>query len=371
MWAIETTGRLWSWQGLVSLGKWSRGLVRAIVVCSISCLSLASDHPSFERIDVHVHVFQPVAVYGEMLRRLTLRVLNICVIDKYERGFGDGEAQQRAARALNGLTHGRAAWCSTFDPQHWEETGFAEHTNGELNVTFRDGAVAVKIYKDIGLELKSRSGEYLMPDNPIFAPILDAIAERNKTLFAHLAEPSSAWRPLDPSSAHFSYYKEYPDWHMFLHPERPTKKAILDARDHMLRDHPKLRVVGCHLGSMEEHVDDIARRLDLYPNFAVDTAERIVDLALQPRDKVRRFLIQYQDRVIYGTDLSLMPWQDPAEAVSQMEETYARDWNFFSTNEMQEYGGRRVRGLGLPESVLLKLYRDNAIKWVPGIVSAQ
>jgi predicted TIM-barrel fold metal-dependent hydrolase len=318
---------------------------------------------------VHVHVFQPAAVYGEMLSRLSLRVLNICVIDKYERGFGDGGAQQLAARALSRATHRRAAWCSTFDPQHWEEPGFAERTTGQLDVTFRNGAVAVKIYKDIGLILRSRSGEYLMPDNPIFSPILDAIADRDKTLFAHIAEPSAAWRPPDPANPHYSYYKEYPDWNMFLHPERPSKKAILDARDRMLRDHPKLRVVGCHLGSMEENVDDIARRLDLYANFAVDTAERIADLSLQPRDKVRRFLIQYQDRVIYGTDLSLMPWQDPVEMARQMEETYARDWKFFSTDQMLQYGGRSVRGLALPEPVLRKLYRDNAIKWVPGIVS--
>jgi predicted TIM-barrel fold metal-dependent hydrolase len=154
---------------------------------------------------------------------------------------------------------------------------------------------------------------------------------------------------------------------MFLHPERPSKEAVLEARDRMLRDHPNLRVIGCHLGSMEEDVNDVARRLDQYPNFAVDTAERIIDLVLQPREKVRAFLVQYQDRVLYGTDLGLMPWQEPVRTIHEMEETYARDWKFFATDEMVDYSGRRVRGLGLPDSVLRKLFRNNAIRWVPGL----
>lgn len=235
--------------------------LRSFLLCVATVLPSASQQPQFERIDVHVHVFRPEAAYDDMLRRLSLRVLNICVVDKYERGFADGQAQHRAALALSRTTHQRAAWCSTFDPQNWEEPGFAHRTISDLEATFRDGAVAVKMYKDIGLELKSRSGEYLMPDNPTFSVILDAIEKHGKTLFTHFAEPSAAWRPLDSSRPHYSYYKEYPAWHMFLHPERPSKEAVLDARDRMLRDHPNLRVIGCHLGSMEEDVNDVARRL--------------------------------------------------------------------------------------------------------------
>ena len=145
----------------------------------------------------------------------------------------------------------------------------------ELEETFRQGAVAVKIYKDIGMKLKSRDGPYLMPDNPVFDPIFAAATENNRTVYAHMAEPSAAWKPLDPASPSYEYYKRFPEWHMFLHPERPSKETILDARDRMLKNHSKTRFVGCHLGSMEDDVDQIAKRFDLYPNFAVDTAARI------------------------------------------------------------------------------------------------
>jgi predicted TIM-barrel fold metal-dependent hydrolase len=324
--------------------------------------------PNFERIDAHVHVFQANPLYAAMLDRLNFRVLNITVVDKHERGFEEAEPQRQGALAVNKLTHGRAAWCATFDPQNWEQPGFARAAITQLERSFQDGAVAVKVYKDIGMELKSKSGEYLMPDNPVFSPILEAIEKHRRTLFAHIAEPSAAWRPLDPASPHYSYYKENPDWHMYRHPERPSKEAILAARDAMVDAHPNLRVVGCHLGSMEDDVDQIAKRFDRYPNFAVDTAARVPDLMLQPREKVRSFLIKYQDRVLYATDFVLMPGQDVQSRLRHNEDEYARDWKYFATDEMVTYDKRQVQGLALPDAVLRKIFRDNAILWVRDLI---
>ncbi len=324
--------------------------------------------PRFERIDAHVHVFNSQPAFYAMLERLNVRVVNICVVDKHDRSFEEAEAQLAKALEVFRSSKGRAVWCSTFDPQDWESAGFAERVIVRLNGTFADGAVAVKIYKSIGMELKSKDGRYLMPDDPVFDSIFDAIAARNKTLYAHSAEPSSSWRPLDPASPDYSYYKSNPDWHMFLHPERPSKQAILAARDRMLARHPKLRVVGCHLGSMEEDVDVIARRFDLYPNFVVDTAARVPYLMLQPREKVRAFLIKYHDRVLYGTDLEFFPSENAADAIKHWEAEYARDWKFFSTGETLTYNGRAVRGLALPEPVLKKIFHDNAGHWVPGVM---
>jgi hypothetical protein len=90
---------------------------------------------------------------------------------------------------------------------------------------------------------------------------------------------------------------------------------------------------------------------------------------LQPREKVRSFLIKYQDRVLYATDLGLMPWDKPEETLKRWEEEYSRDWTFFATDRKLAYRGRNIRGLALPESVLRKLYFDNAGRWVPGMVS--
>ncbi len=42
----------------------------------------------------------------------------------------------------------------------------------------------------------------------------------------------------------------------------------------------------------------------------------------QPREKVRAFLIRYQDRVLWGTDLIEVASQDPAAAVQRFEARY-------------------------------------------------
>jgi predicted TIM-barrel fold metal-dependent hydrolase len=206
-----------------------------------------------------------------------------------------------------------------------------------------------------------------MPDNPVFDPIFKFIADQNKTLYAHIAEPEAAWQPLDPMSPDYSYYKDNPAWYMYGHADRPEKSTILAARDRMLKRNPKLRVVGCHLGSMESDVQEIAKRFDRYPNFAVDTAGRVEHLMLQSNEKVRKFLIKYQDRVLYATDRELMAWNDAEETLKQWQADYDRDWKYFATNETQDLRGQKISGLALPETVLRKLYRENASHWVPGI----
>jgi predicted TIM-barrel fold metal-dependent hydrolase len=320
-------------------------------------------------IDAHAHVFVDDPQVRQMLDRLDLRFANITVVDPYERGFGSFEPQHRLAlEVLRGSAGGRAPWISTFEAGDWESAGFASRVIAQLDETFREGAVGVKIYKTIGMYLQAKSGRYVMPDDPAFAPILDAIAARGKTLYAHLAEPIGAWKPLDPADPDSSYYKENPGWHMYGHPERPAKAAILAARDRMLGQHPKLRVVGCHLGSMEEDVDEIAQRLDRYPNFAVDTAARVTHLALQDREKVRAFVIRYQDRILYATDHVILPGDDVAASLARWDAALERDWNYFATAGQVEYMGRSVQGLALPPAVLRKLYHGNAVKWVPGIV---
>jgi len=320
-------------------------------------------------IDVHVHLYKDDPAFGAVLKRLNLRVLDIIVIDDRD-PYGKGlEPQRSDTLKVVHVTAGRAVFCTTFSPYDFEDPGFAQRTIRQLDDDFAHGAIAVKIYKVMGMEMKSKAGKYVMPDDPAFEPIYQSIAAHNRTVVAHIAEPDSCWQPPNPASPDYSYYKQHPEEYAYLHPEWPSKAAILAARDHFLEESPKLRVVGAHLGSMETDVDEIAKRFDHYPNFAVDTAARVEYLMMQPRDKVRAFLIKYQDRVLYGTDLVVMPKDDTEKALAEWNDTYARDWKFFATNKTLEVKGRKVQGLELPEPVLRKLYHDNAVRWFPGVVA--
>jgi predicted TIM-barrel fold metal-dependent hydrolase len=324
---------------------------------------------AIEPIDTHVHAFKTDPAFVELVARLRLHVLDICVADS-QGIYGELSTELARAKSFVQSSHGHARLCVTFRPFGFQQKDFAQNTVKQLRQEFAAGAIAVKIWKNIGMELKTADGKYVMPDDAAFRLIYKEIAAANKTLVAHVAEPSSCWQPPNPDSPDYSYYNENPEWYMYLHPDHPRKEVILAARDRLLAENPKLRVVGAHLGSMEVDVDEIAKRFDRYPNFAVDTAARMEYLMIQPREKVRNFLIKYQDRVLYGTDLEFLIDEPTPDALKDWQETYSRDWQFLATDHTLEYHGRKIQGLNLPPPVLHRIYHDNAIRWIPGIAPA-
>jgi predicted TIM-barrel fold metal-dependent hydrolase/DNA-directed RNA polymerase subunit H (RpoH/RPB5) len=318
-------------------------------------------------IDTHVHLYKDDPAFGALMQRLKLRILDICVIDDrdpYAKGL---EPQRGDVIKVVHSTRGRAVLCTTFSPYEFEEPGFAQRIIRQLDADFAEGAIAVKIYKVMGMEMKSKAGKYVMPDDPAFEPIYKDIAAHHRTVVAHIAEPDSCWQPPNSASPDYEYYQQHPEEYAYAHPEWPSKAAILEARDHLVAENPKLRVIGAHLGSMEADVNQMAQRFDRYANFAVDTAARVPYFMIQPRDKVRAFLIKYQDRILYATDLVVMPKDDTEKALAEWNSTYERDWKFFATDQTVDYLGHTYQGLALPEPVLRKIFHDNAVHWLPGI----
>ncbi len=326
-----------------------------------------------EPIDTHTHVFVNSPAYYRMLKQLNMHTVDICVVGReHEPRDMTQAAQFREAMAVHRGSGARVAVCTTFNPYAFRDKNFDRDSIEVINRNFHEGAIAVKIWKNIGMQLKWPSGKYVMPDDPVFEPIYRDIAAHNKTMIAHLAEPDTCWEPLSeigPANPDYEYYKENPQWHMYGKPGAPSKAEILAARDHLLEMNPHLRVVGAHLGSMETNVDEIAKRFDRYPNFAVDTAARVHYLMAQPRAKVRAFLIKYQDRICYGTDGGIHPGNNDAARIKSWEYQYAMAWKYFATNEDFEYDGLKVQGLALPRSVLHKIYHENAVRWFPGLIA--
>jgi hypothetical protein len=327
--------------------------------------SLAAMQP----IDVHVHVFKQDPQFQALLERLNLTLVNILVMDDTLPYRKQLAPQVADALALVRSSHGHVALCTTFDPYHFNDANFTADSIKQIDENFNQGAIAVKIWKNIGMEIKNAQGKFIMPDDPKFAPIYRDIAKHGKTLMSHVAEPDVAWGPPDPADPSWSYYQENPQWFLYKRPGFPTKKEILDARDHILAQNPDLRMVGVHLGSMEKDLDGIAKDFERYPNFSIDTAARMEYLMLAPTDTVRNFLIKYQDRVLYGTDLDFLASSTAEEALKDWQSTYARDWRFLATDEVQELNGKKIQGLNLPQPVLQKIYRANAIHWIPGAIA--
>ncbi|HEV2485710.1 MAG TPA: amidohydrolase family protein [Terracidiphilus sp.] len=325
---------------------------------------------ALEPIDTHAHVRRIDPAFNAMLDRLNVHLLDIILVDDQNPEENNLQVERKAALNFIRSSGGRAVLCTSFDPFKMRQPGFTASAIAGLNHDFDQGAIAVKIWKNLGMEVKDAAGNYVLPDDPALMPIYKDIAVHNKTLVAHLADPNSSWAPPNPASPDYSYYNENPLWFMYSKPHPASKEKILRARDHILEQNPNLRVVGAHLGSMEADFNVLAQHFDRYPNFAVDLAARMPYLALQPRADAIAFILKYQDRLIYGTDLAFHARDQVEPRMKYWENSYARDWRFFATNDTVDFDGVTGKGLALPDSVLRKIYHDNAVHWFPGIFPA-
>ncbi len=282
------------------------------------------------------------------------------------------EELQRFALAQRRLFPGTVNYATTFSVRNFQDSDWADQAIAYLKNSFDSGAVGVKIYKVIGMTLKDSNGKMVMIDDPRFDPVLKFIEKSKIPVVGHLGEPRNCWLPLDSMTVRGdrSYYSSNPVYHMYLHPELPSYEQQIAARDHMLAMHPELSFIGAHLGSLEWSVDELARRLDTYPNMAVDMAARIIHLQYQSarqRKKVRDFIIKYQDRLLYATDMEGFPDSKPAALRKHLHEVWLRDWEFFVTDHVtagRDFDGS-FRGLKLPKEIVDKIYHGNAERWYP------
>ena len=319
-------------------------------------------------IDGHTHIYAYTPAYIALLNKLQMHTLDIMVVsDNAHPERKDLAKESHDVFDLVQKSEHRVFACTTFDAYRFNEANFAANAIAGLNQAFAQGAIAAKEWKNIGMEIKDAKGNYILPDNPALTPIYRDLAIKHKTLIMHIADPNTAWMPPNSPAPDQSYYIEHPEWYMYKIAGAPSKEQILDARDHVVRDNPDLKVVGAHLGSMEADFKRIATTLDKYPNFAVDLTARMPYIMKLPRAEAIAFFTKYQDRLIYGTDDTLYPDADAAKFIHSAETTYARDWRFLSTDASFSFRGVQTQGLALPESVLHKVYHDNAVHWYPGL----
>ena len=329
------------------------------------------DFKTVKKIDAHVHVNTDQPAFIEQAEEDNFRLLTINWDDANDPPTM--EVQQKfAIQQLNAFPD-RIAYATTFSIRNFNNDDWQEQTIAWLKNSFSQGAIAVKIYKVIGMSLRDKNGKLVMIDDPRFDPIIDFIVNNNVPVAGHLGEPKNCWLPVEKMTikGDKSYFSEHPEYHMYLHPEFPSYEEQIAARDHMLEKHPGLKFIGVHLGSLEWSVDEIAKRLDKFPNMAVDMAARISHLQHQAKtnwQKVHDFCIKYQDRLLYATDILVNGTESNSAIKKQAHDTWLADWKFFTTDEMMQASEveDNFKGLKLPRAVIDKIYRINAEKWLPG-----
>jgi predicted TIM-barrel fold metal-dependent hydrolase len=244
-----------------------------------------------------------------------------------------------------------------------EEPGFGSWVDKHLGSYVGKGVTGIKIPKNLGLKIKMKDGKYLKPDDDRLIPLWEGAAKYNIPVLIHIADPISFFdKVIDGTHERYDELAEHPDW-SYGNSDCPRFRELLDCQENMLRKNPNTRFIIAHVCSYVENLREAGRMLDTYPNMYTDTAERIAELGRQPYS-ARDFLIKYQDRVIYGTDL--VP---NVTNISGNYRFYETKDEYFPYNSWDEHNQGRwnIYGVYLPDDVLKKIYFENALKVIPGI----
>ena len=325
------------------------------------------DFSKVKKIDVHAHA---LTAGTELVEQAAADNFILVSVNSEVPGYPAIDSQQHF------ILHQRRSfpkdifYLTTFHTTNINEPGWADGELVYLKNSFDSGALGIKVWKNIGMTLKDKDSAFIMIDNPVFDPIFNYLEENNIPVIGHIGEPKNCWLPLDEMTTNNDrdYFTNHPEYHMFLHPEYPSYEEIIQSRDRLLEKHPRLRFQGAHLGSMEWDVDEIAKRLDQFPNMSIEPAERLGQLqyqSIQNWQKVHDFFIKYQDRIMYGTDLEENGTHGPGALKKRAHEVWMNDWRYFTTADSLQspYVNQKFKGLHLPKVVIDKIFYSNAQKW--------
>ncbi|MGY5846134.1 amidohydrolase family protein [Salegentibacter sp. HM20] len=317
-------------------------------------------------IDAHVHLNTTTKAKLKLARDYDAYFVSINTDIPF---FDSLEKQQSIIQELNTIDK-RSFFITSFDIEHWNTEKWIPHALEQIKQGIAQGAKAVKIWKNIGMDprVKNKEGNFVLLDDSRFDPIFQYLSDNDILLINHQGEPRNCWLPLEQMTvlSDRAYFEEHPEYHMYKNREYPSYEAHMTARDTVLERYPDLNYVGLHLFSMEWSLDEVAKRLDKFPKSKTDLAERICHVQLQGmknREKVRDFFIAYQDRIIYGTDVIDDGNMTAEEVASKFEYLWNYHWTYFATDnwmEAREFEGK-FQGLKLPEEVLYKIFFRNAV----------
>jgi len=260
----------------------------------------------------------------------------------------------------------------TFTEPRWtriNEPNYPREQADDIERAHRLGARGLKILKTLGLYLRQQitSGPLVAIDDPRFDPMWEACAANAMPVAMHVGDPEAFFLPIDRFNERFEELNNHPDW-SFYGRDFPSFRALMDARNRVFARHPKTTFVALHVGHNAENLGYVSECLDRYPNMYVETGARVGELGRQPRT-ARRFFDRYQDRILFGTDAVPHGIQTPQQIFGEaLYEIYFRflesedDYFDYAPAPTPPQGRWRIYGIGLPEPILRKVYRDNAAR---------
>jgi len=185
-------------------------------------------------------------------------------------------------------------------------------------------------------------------DDPRFAPFFSKLEKANILMTSlHIADPNGPFTDRQAWLKDPVYYWEQ-----------------IRAFENVVAKYPKLTIVAAHCAwiiCQDAQIDYLRYMLSTYPNLYVDISATFPYLHLVNPDNIRDFYIEYQDRILFGSDFNTKGFPD--DAIQRTVNMYV---NHFAILETDMVRGKS-KGLNLPREVLEKIYYKNAVKLYPGL----
>ncbi len=302
----------------------------------------------FGAIDVHNHLntADPARV---------LAVMDACNVERivnFTGGFGETLKTQVAkfsAHASRVVVFANIDWSRIDDPK------FGERAAAQLAADVAAGARGLKIFKNLGLGVKDGTGRLVAVDDPRLDPIWAKAGELAIPVAIHTSDPDAFFLPVDRFNERYEELQAHPDW-SFGGPAYPKKDVLLAQRNNVIARHPRTTFLALHVANHPENLAEVSGWLDRFPNMQVEIGARLNELGRQP-NTARRFFLKYADRILFGTDNA--PRESTYRTYFRYLETFDDHFEYFTSTTQ---GRWRIYGIGLPDDVLEKVYRRNAMR---------
>ncbi len=252
-----------------------------------------------------------------------------------------------------------------------EDPDYGAKVTRDLEEAVRLGAQGMKVSKTLGLYWKDKDGKIIAIDDPRLAPMWQTCGRLHLPVSIHSGDPKAFWLPVDKNNERYDELGEHPDW-AFGGGKYPPREEILRQLEHVVASNPQVTFVGVHFGDDPEDVDHVAALFRRYPNFNADIAARIPEIGRQDPAKLRRLFIEFQDRILFGTDFMvfrqgyILGAGPVLTSEAEVKTFFDRHWRFLETNARQMehptpiQGRWKIDAIGLPRDVLEKIYVRNA-----------
>ena len=293
---------------------------------------------------------------------------------------GEPSEFEQHKKMEDSLAAGRWLQYMNLDYKNWDLPDFAEQAVKQVELGHKLGAAGFKEWKRLGLYLQDGQKKLIKIDDPKLDPMWERLGELNMPISLHVGDPKAFFEPYNDKNERWKELKDHPRWWFGDTNKFPTFHGILDAMDRVIGRHPRTKFVCVHFANNAEELDWVDAALARHTNMYADLAARIPEIGRHNPDEVHRLFVKYQDRILFATDFQSLSSRlilgssgpEPPASVADAEVFFTKEWRWLETRDKNWphmtpiQGDWNISSIGLPSSVLRKIYFDNARKLLGG-----